>query len=103
MPWGVRPLAVIYITIKANINQETFDNYQIIINCTPLGTFPNVSLYPEIPYQYFTSKHIAFDLIYNPEKTGFLTKAESYGAIIKNGYEMLVYQANKSWEIWNTP
>ncbi|SFA69525.1 shikimate dehydrogenase [Flavobacterium swingsii] len=83
------------------INAKTFDDYQIIINCTPLGTSPKTELFPDIPYQYFTSKHIAFDLIYNPEKTEFLKKAESHGAIIKNGYDMLVFQAEKAWEIWN--
>jgi shikimate dehydrogenase len=66
-----------------------------------LGTSPKTELFPEIPYQYFTSKHIAFDLIYNPEKTKFLKKAENKGAIIKNGYDMLVFQAEKAWEIWN--
>ncbi|MEO8236070.1 MAG: shikimate dehydrogenase [Flavobacterium sp.] len=89
-------------TITYNqINEKTFDDYQIIINCTPLGTFPKTELFPEISYQYFTSKHIAFDLIYNPEKTEFLKKAENNGAIIKNGYDMLVFQAEKAWEIWN--
>ncbi|WP_395060188.1 shikimate dehydrogenase family protein [Flavobacterium sp.] len=89
-------------TITYNqIDANTFDDFQIIINCTPLGTFPKTELFPEIPYQYFTSKHIAFDLIYNPEKTEFLKKAENNGAMIKNGYDMLVFQAEKAWEIWN--
>ncbi|WP_395047598.1 shikimate dehydrogenase family protein [Flavobacterium sp.] len=89
-------------TITYNqINAKIFDDYHIIINCTPLGTFPKTELFPNIPYQYFTSKHIAFDLIYNPEKTEFLKKAENNGAIIKNGYDMLVFQAEKAWEIWN--
>lgn len=82
------------------LNQEIFNDYQIIINCTPLGTFPDVELLPNIPYQFFTPKHIAFDLIYNPEKTQFLTRAESNGAVIKNGYDMLVYQADEAWKIW---
>jgi shikimate dehydrogenase len=55
---------------------------------------------PEIPYQYFTSNHIAFDLIYNPAETLFLKKAKQQGAIIKNGLEMLVFQAEKAWKIW---
>jgi shikimate dehydrogenase len=83
------------------INATTFDNYQIIINCTPLGTSPNVKEFPPIPYQFFTEKHIAFDLIYNPEETQFLKKAKKKGAVIKNGYEMLVFQAEKAWKIWN--
>ena len=89
-------------TIDYNrINETTFDNFQIIINCTPLGTSPNIDAFPPIPYDYFTEKHIAFDLIYNPKETVFLQKAKSKGAIIKNGYEMLVFQAEKSWKIWN--
>lgn len=83
------------------INETTFDNFQIIINCTPLGTSPNLDAFPPIPYDYFTKKHIAFDLIYNPEETIFLQKAKLKGATIKNGYEMLVFQAEKGWRIWN--
>ena len=83
------------------INTTTFDNFQIIINCTPLGTSPNTKEFPPIPYEFFTEKHIAFDLIYNPEETQFLKKAKKKGATIKNGYEMLVFQAEKAWTIWN--
>lgn len=89
-------------TIDYNrLNITTFDNYQIIINCTPLGTSPNTKEFPQIPYEFFTEKHIAFDLIYNPSETQFLKKAKKKGAITKNGMEMLVFQAEKSWEIWN--
>jgi shikimate dehydrogenase len=83
------------------INATTFDHYQIVINCTPLGTNPNIEAFPPIPYEYFTHKHIAFDLIYNPEETAFLKKAKQQGATTKNGYEMLVLQAEKAWKIWN--
>ena len=83
------------------INATTFDHYQVIINCTPLGTSPNIEAFPPIPYEYFTHKHIAFDLIYNPEETAFLKKAKQQDAITKNGYEMLVLQAEKAWKIWN--
>lgn len=83
------------------VNATTFDNHQIIINCTPLGTSPNVDAFPPIPYEYFTPKHIAHDLIYNPEETIFLRKAKKQGAKTKNGLEMLRYQAEKSWRIWN--
>lgn len=83
------------------INATTFDNHQIIINCTPIGTTPNVKEFPPIPYNFFTEKHIAFDLIYNPEETQFLKKAKKKGAVTKNGYEMLVLQAEKAWKIWN--
>lgn len=89
-------------TIDYNrINATTFDNFQIVINCTPLGTSPNVTECPPLPYEYFTPKHLAYDLIYNPEQTLFLKQAASHGAVIKNGLEMLQLQAEKSWKIWN--
>ena len=83
------------------INATTFDNYQIIINSTPVGTSPTTDLFPLIPYEYFTNKHIAFDLIYNPAETQFLKKAKENGAQIKNGLDMLIFQAEKAWKIWN--
>lgn len=83
------------------LNQDVFEEYQIIINTTPVGTFPNVDDYPDLDYTLFTPNHIAFDLIYNPEETAFLTKAKAQGAIIKNGYDMLVFQAEKAWELWH--
>ena len=89
--------AISYAQIKAS----TFDNYQIIINSTPVGTSPNTEVFPLIPYEFFTKKHIAFDLIYNPAETQFLKKAKEYGAQIKNGLDMLIFQAEKAWEIWN--
>lgn len=85
----------------SRINVTTFDNYQIIINCTPVGTSPNTKEFPPIPYEFFTDKHIAFDLIYNPEDTQFLKNAKKKGAVTKNGAEMLVFQAEKAWKIWN--
>lgn len=83
------------------INATTFDNFQIIINCTPVGTSPNTDASPNLQYDFFTDKHIAYDLIYNPAETQFLKKAKENGAIIKNGYDMLIFQAEKAWEIWN--
>lgn len=83
------------------INATTFDNYQIIINCTPLGTSPDTKAFPPIPYEYFTDMHLAYDLIYNPAETQFLKKAKKKGAAIKNGLEMLSLQAEKAWKIWN--
>ena len=84
-----------------DLSKEIFSNYQIVINCTPIGTSPDIDLSPELPYEYFTSGHIAYDLIYNPSKTLFLQKAEQTGATVKNGLDMLVWQAEKAWEIWN--
>lgn len=83
------------------VNENIFQDYHIIINCTPLGTFPETENYPPIPYSYFSENHIAYDLIYNPVETNFLKKARLKGAKTKNGYEMLLLQAEKSWEIWN--
>lgn len=87
----------------SDLNVEIIQNHQIIVNCTPVGTFPNVENAPEISYEFLTSQHLLYDLIYNPEKTKFLELGEKNGAKIKNGYEMLVLQAEKSWEIWNQP
>jgi len=87
--------------IYSQVNATTFNNYHIIINCTPIGTSPYVEEFPPIPYEFFTERHIAFDLIYNPEETQFLKKAKTKKAVIKNGFEMLVFQAEKSWKIWN--
>ncbi|CAD0007158.1 shikimate dehydrogenase family protein [Flavobacterium chungangense] len=83
------------------INATTFDNFQIIINCTPVGTSPNIEASPDLPYEFFTDKHIAYDLIYNPAETQFLKNAKERGAIIKNGLDMLIFQAEKAWKIWN--
>ncbi len=85
----------------SQIDATTFANYQVIINSSPVGTSPNVDAFPLLPYEYFTNKHIAFDLIYNPAETQFLKKAKEKGAQIKNGLDMLVFQAEKAWEIWN--
>jgi len=83
------------------INAKTFDEYQIIINSSPVGTSPNIEAFPLIPYEYFTPKHIAYDLIYNPAETQFLKKAAAQGAQTKNGLDMLIFQAEKAWKVWN--
>ncbi len=85
----------------SQLSEYIFSEYTIVINCTPLGTSPNIEEAPKIPYEYFTNQHIAYDLIYNPEETLFLKKARKNGAITKNGLEMLIFQAEKAWEIWN--
>jgi shikimate dehydrogenase len=83
------------------ITDLIFDEYQIVINSTPVGTSPNTEACPEIPYAFFTKKHIAYDLIYNPAETQFLKKAQQQGAKTKNGMDMLIFQAEKAWAIWN--
>lgn len=84
-----------------DLDADIFDEYHIIINTTPLGTHPNVENFPDLDYSLFTKKHIAYDLVYNPAETTFLQKAKAQEATIKNGYEMLVLQAEKAWKIWN--
>lgn len=85
-----------------NLNGDIINDHLIIINTTPLGTFPNEATFPAIPYSSITNRHYCFDLVYNPPKTIFLSKAIERGATIKNGYEMLVIQAEESWKIWNS-
>lgn len=83
------------------ITPALLSEYHLIINTTPLGMFPDIAHAPSIPYDALTPQHFLFDLIYNPEKTLFLQKGEERGAMIKNGYEMLILQAEESWRIWN--
>lgn len=84
------------------LNEQMMEEYTVIVNCTPLGTYPNIDETPNIPFQFITNKHLLFDLIYNPAETKFLREGRNRGAIIKNGLEMLELQAEKSWEIWNS-
>ena len=87
--------------LYSDLTDEIISSYHIIINCTPIGTFPNVNECPDIPYEAITDKHILYDLIYNPEQTKFLSCGDMKGATTINGLEMLRLQAEKSWEIWN--
>ncbi|MEM9649416.1 MAG: shikimate dehydrogenase, partial [Bacteroidota bacterium] len=84
-----------------DLDEKVIGNHLLIINCTPLGTHPNVDDKPALPYQYLGDKHLLFDLIYNPEKTAFLKECELRGGSICNGLHMLELQAEKAWEIWN--
>jgi len=77
------------------------NDYTIIINCTPIGTYPNISEAPSIPYTHLTAKHLLYDLVYNPEETAFMKKGIAQDAQTVNGYQMLVLQAEKAWAIWN--
>lgn len=86
----------------ASLGEEIIKSHLLIINTTPLGTSPDTQAFPPIPYEFITDKHLLYDLIYNPEKTVFLAKGEAQGATILNGYPMLAFQAEASWEIWNS-
>ncbi|TCI91886.1 shikimate dehydrogenase family protein [Tenacibaculum sp. M341] len=83
-----------------DLNEKIITEYNILINCTPLGTHPNTDQSPNIPYEFISNKHLLYDLIYNPSETLFLSKGKQQGAAIKNGLEMLELQAEKAWEIW---
>ena len=80
---------------------KIFSNYKLIINTTPLGMYPKVNLFPNIPYRLITKNYYLYDLVYNPETTKFLEKGKRKGAKIKNGLEMLHLQAELSWNYWN--
>jgi shikimate dehydrogenase len=86
----------------ATINEAMMNEYSIIINCTPVGMWPNENKCPDIPYEHITSSHYLYDLVYKPEETLFLQKGKQKGAIVQNGYEMLLIQAEESWRIWNS-
>ena len=84
-----------------NIDDDLINEYKLIINCTPIGQFPNVDDSISIPYNAVGKDHLFYDLIYNPTETQFLKSAKSKGAVIKNGIEMLELQAEENWRIWN--
>lgn len=90
-----------YLTYD-ELDLELIKKHKLIINCTPLGTSPNVNQFPKIPYEGIGSKHLLFDLTYNPKLTVFLKMGKDQGAQIVNGEAMLHYQAKKSWKIWNS-
>ena len=82
------------------LTEETMHEYTIIVNCTPLGMYPNIEACPDIPYKFISSAHILFDCIYNPAETLFLRQGKERGARISNGLKMLEEQAKAAWEIW---
>ncbi len=84
-----------------DLNEFVFKHHPVIVNTTPVGMFPQIENSPAIPYEHISSSHFCIDLIYNPEMTQFLQKAKENNAMILNGKDMLYWQAEKSWEIWN--
>ena len=89
------------ITYK-DLNRDIISQNYLIVNCTPLGTFPNIEEFPDIPYEYLTKDHLAFDLTYNPRETKFMKLSKDRGARRSNGLKMLEYQAEKAWSIWKS-
>lgn len=83
------------------LDAKALEEYKVIVNCSPLGTFPNVEEAPAIPYHLLDDKHLLYDLVYNPAETEFLKRGKMQGAAIKNGAEMLELQALAAWEMWN--
>ena len=106
--YALKKLNIEYRTVKRkssfsylDITKKIADYYDIIINATPIGSYPNINDVPKIPYQYLNKKHLLYDLIYNPNETKFLTYGKIQKAKTKNGLEMLKIQAEESWNIWN--
>lgn len=92
-----RPGTIQYESITPDVVKE----YNVIVNCTPLGMYPHSDECPKLPYEALDSHNILYDLIYNPDQTLFMKKGLAHGAQVKNGLEMLLLQAFASWEFWN--
>lgn len=84
-----------------DLNEAVFQEYTVVINTTPLGTYPNTNECPLLPYYFMNQQHYLFDLVYNPPQTQFLLHGIQQGATTKNGYDMLTIQAEENWKIWN--
>ena len=103
---GIHPVYVSRMPGKGQLSYPDLDKfimerYKIIVNTTPLGMYPNVEFCPHIPYDLIAPGTLAYDVIYNPEETLFMKKAKARGAVVKNGLEMLLLQADEAWRIWN--
>ncbi|MGB5819379.1 MAG: shikimate dehydrogenase [Saonia sp.] len=85
-----------------DLNGTVLKEYTVLVNCTPLGTYPRIDDKPDIPYTFIGKQHLLFDLIYNPARTAFLEEGAMRKAAIHNGLRMLELQAEKAWEIWNS-
>lgn len=92
-----RPDTIQYDKITPDVIKE----YEVIINCMPIGMYPNTEECPNLPYEAMDSQHLLYDLIYNPDTTLFMKKGMERGAVVKNGLEMLLLQAYASWEFWH--
>lgn len=83
------------------LSKDILNDYKVIVNASPLGTFPDIDTAPDIPYQHLTPSHLLYDLVYNPAETKFLRLGKEQGSSTKNGAEMLELQALAAWDIWN--
>ncbi len=84
-----------------DVTPELIETFNVIVNCTPLGMYPNVEESPDLPYEAMDNHTLLYDLIYNPDQTTFMKRGQEYGAIVKNGLEMLLLQAFASWDMWH--
>ncbi len=110
--YGLKSLGIEtqYVSRRRSLNSLTYDDispklikeFNVIINCTPLGMYPNVEECPKLPYEAMDSHTLLYDLLYNPDETLFMRKGKEHGAVVKNGLEMLLLQAFASWEFWNS-
>ena len=85
-----------------DITPKVIKEYNVIVNCTPLGMFPHTDECPNLPYEAMNTQTLLYDLIYNPDMTMFMQKGAEHGATVKNGLEMLLLQAFASWEFWHS-
>ena len=83
-----------------DLNKKILSDPALIVNCTPIGTYPNVNSSPNLPYDIISNKSIFFDLVYNPKETLFMKKGNEIGCLTINGYQMLKFQAEESWNLW---
>ena len=87
--------------IYEELTEHDIQTHTLIVNCTPVGMWPNVDECPKIPYEYLTADHLLYDLLYNPDETLFMKRGAQYGATVKNGLEMLLLQAFAGWSFWH--
>jgi shikimate dehydrogenase len=85
----------------SQLTEDIMHDHTVIVNASPVGTFPHSDEFPDIPYKWIGHQHLLYDLVYNPSMTCFLEKGTAQGATIKNGLEMLAKQAVEAWNIWN--
>ena len=112
--WVLQQMGILYRSVSRHPRPDTGDlgyedldagllaAYTLIINTTPVGMYPKTGEYPPLPYKALGPRHYLYDLIYNPDRTLFLQKGEARGAVVENGHEMLLLQAEESWRIWNS-
>lgn len=107
----LKKMGISYLTVSRNPQGENeigyehlpsiIEDHKLIVNTTPLGTWPNIETSPNIPYEMLTTDHFLFDLVYNPEVTKFMSQGKNVGTNVCNGHQMLVLQAEAGWKIWN--